>query len=82
MKRAIVTGANGFVGSALVKKLVEEKIEVLAIDLSFERQRFEDNALIKKIELSIENISQLKNSIVKDYYDVFYHLLGLVLLAL
>lgn len=73
MKRAIVTGANGFVGSALVKKLVEERIEVLAIDLSFERQRFEDNALIKKIKLSIENISQLKNSIVKDYYDVFYH---------
>lgn len=73
MKRAIITGANGFVGSALVKKLVEENIEVLAIDLSFERQRFEDNALIKKLELSIENISQLKNSIVKDYYDVFYH---------
>ena len=46
MKRAIVTGANGFVGSALVKKLVEERIEVLAIDLSFERQRFEDNALM------------------------------------
>ena len=33
--RAIVTGANGFVGSALVKKLIENNIEVLAIDLSF-----------------------------------------------
>ena len=33
MKKVIVTGANGFVGSATVKVLLEEGMEVYAIDL-------------------------------------------------
>ena len=70
--RAIVTGANGFVGSALVKKLVENNIEVLAIDLSFNPSRLEENDKIQRLELSIDNISDLKNRITKKY-DVFYH---------
>ena len=70
--RAIVTGANGFVGSNVVKKLIKNNIEVLAIDLSFATQRFEDNQLIKKMELSIEKIPEL-SSVLKKPYDIFYH---------
>ena len=70
--RAIVTGANGFVGSNLVKKLVENNIEVLAIDISFNPSRLEDDEIIEKKELSIDNISELKKIITKSY-DVFYH---------
>lgn len=33
MKKVIVTGANGFVGSSLVKKLLVEGVEVISIDL-------------------------------------------------
>lgn len=33
MKKAIVTGANGFVGSALVKELLKNNIEVIALDM-------------------------------------------------
>lgn len=33
MKKVIVTGANGFVGSNLVKKLLSEGIEVISVDL-------------------------------------------------
>ncbi len=32
MKKAIVTGANGFVGSALTHELVNNGIEVIALD--------------------------------------------------
>ena len=32
MKKALVTGANGFVGSALVKDLIANNIEVIALD--------------------------------------------------
>ena len=70
--RAIVTGANGFVGSNLVKKLVENNIEVLAIDLSFNPSRLEENDKIETLELSIDNIASLKDKITKPY-DVFYH---------
>lgn len=70
--RAIVTGANGFVGSNLVKKLVDNNIEVLAIDLSFNQSRLEDNKKIIKLELSIDNIDKLKDKI-NNKYDIFYH---------
>ena len=70
--RAIVTGANGFVGSNLVKKLVENNIEVLAIDLSFNPSRLDDNNLIEKLEISIDSIHLLKEKLNKQY-DMFYH---------
>jgi len=70
--RAIVTGANGFVGSNLVKKLLENNIEVLAIDLSFNPSRLDDDKMIEKLELSIDNISLLKEKVNKQY-DIFYH---------
>lgn len=31
MKNVIVTGANGFIGSSLIKKLVANNIQVVAI---------------------------------------------------
>lgn len=70
--RAIVTGANGFVGSNLVKKLVENNIEVLAIDLSFNPSRLDNNNMIEKLELSIDNIQMLKDKVNKEF-DLFYH---------
>lgn len=70
--RAIVTGANGFVGSNLVKELVKNNIEVLAIDLSFNPSRLEENQLIEKVELSIDSIHSLKDRVNKEY-DLFYH---------
>ncbi len=71
--RAIVTGANGFVGSNLIKKLIDNNIEVLAIDLSFNPSRLDENKKIKRLELSIENISNLKEIVDNGKYDVFYH---------
>lgn len=71
--RAIVTGANGFVGSALVKKLLSENHEVLAIDLSFNPSRLEPHKLLKTLDLSIDNIDSLKEILGEEKYDVFYH---------
>ncbi len=71
--RAIVTGANGFVGSALVNKLVENNIEVLALDVSFNSSRLVDSNKIVKLELSIEYIDTLPNYLNGKKYDVFFH---------
>ena len=48
MKNVIVTGANGFIGSTLVKKLVEHNVHVVAIDLTFEGGRIPDSDNIVK----------------------------------
>ena len=71
--RAIVTGANGFVGSNLVKKLVKNNIEVLAIDISFINSKLPQSKLIKKCEMSIDNIDSLIDSVNPEDYDLFYH---------
>ena len=71
--KAIVTGANGFVGSNLVKKLIDNQIEVLAIDVSFKNSRLDDSDLIKKMELSIADITVLESTIINNDYDLFYH---------
>lgn len=35
MKNVIVAGANGFIGNAFVNKLTENKVNVIAIDVTF-----------------------------------------------
>lgn len=71
--KAIVTGASGFVGSALVKELVKNNIEVLCIDLKIDSNRIPDSNLVTKLEMSIENIDELENVVKKNEYDLFYH---------
>ena len=61
MKRAIVTGANGFIGSSLIVKLIENEIDVLAIDLSFSSSKLPQSKHITTLEMSIDNISDRDN---------------------
>lgn len=68
--KVIVTGANGFVASNLINKLIENKIEVLAIDISFDNNRLCESTLIKKVEMSIDAIMELN---INDDYDLLYH---------
>jgi UDP-glucose 4-epimerase len=71
--KAIVTGASGFVGSALLKELLKHGIKVLAIDCTFSTERVPDDNRVKKLTLSIENIDELKNIIKQDEHELFYH---------
>lgn len=74
MKRVIVTGANGFIGSSLVKKLIDNNIEVLAIDRAFTYSRLPESPLIHKIEADIENTDNMLSVLPSLEYDAFYHL--------
>lgn len=73
MKNVIVTGANGFLGSTLIKKLVESKINVLAIDVSFATPHISDSEFVTKIETAITNPEDLEGKIPRGQYDAFYH---------
>lgn len=72
MKRVIVTGANGFIGSSLIKKLVEKGIEVVAVDMSFALPRLPETPLITKIESGVD--VSLIEKLHAGEFDAFYHL--------
>ena len=72
MKKVIVTGANGFIGSTLIKKLIEKGIEVVAVDLSFANSRLPESTLITNIKASVD--ASLIDSLPAKEYDAFYHL--------
>lgn len=68
--RAIVTGANGFIGSNLINKLIENNIEVTAIDFSFNPSKLKEDKLINKLEVSIDKLTL---DMLDGEYDLFFH---------
>lgn len=74
MKNVIVTGANGFIGSSLIKKLIEKNIYVLAIDINFDNSRLPESELITTLTVGLDDANILFESIPNGEYDVFYHL--------
>lgn len=76
MKRVIVTGANGFIGTALCKELSEKSIQVTAIVRSRE-SNIDDIRRIPDISIVYCNLSEyekLPQLIHERNFDVFYHL--------
>ena len=71
--KAIVTGANGFVGSNLIKKLINNNIAVLAIDISFANSKLPQSELIEKLEISIDELEKITNTDKYKNFDLFYH---------
>lgn len=72
MRRAVVTGAGGFIGSALVRELLSQQVEVLAFDLPECSQRL----LLPHLPLQIfgiNHISQVLDIARDGDYEVFYH---------
>ena len=69
MKKAIVSGSTGFIGSILVKHLTERGIEVVALG----RQNFDDisNRVRKNInqasylKIRMEDIEDLQDALIK-----------------
>ena len=74
MKNVIVTGANGFIGSSLIKKLIKKGIKVVALDISFVNSKLPESELITKIEVGLDDSDVLISCIPQGEYDVFYHL--------
>lgn len=73
MQKVIVTGANGFVGSALVKEFVKNDVEVLAMDMPGCNGNLPVCDKVKFLPLALDNISSLKDLINDRDFDCFYH---------
>lgn len=71
----IVTGASGFVGSALVKELLKNPStsKILAIDKVRNPDRIPDDTRVSFLALSIDEIEKLSSIIKEERFDQFFH---------
>ena len=75
MKKAVITGASGFIGKALTKKLLEEDIEVYAIVRSKNKvKEFLNNPFFHVIESDLENYKNIDQNLIEQGTDAFFHL--------
>ncbi|BBK75640.1 NAD-dependent epimerase/dehydratase family protein [Clostridium butyricum] len=74
MKKVVVTGATGIIGISLIKYLIINSIEVLAIcrPKSDKIKNIPKNNLVKIIECDIDNLSSVSERI-NEKYDTFFH---------
>ena len=68
MKKVIITGAGGFVGSALTSKMISEGVEVIAISRDF-CPKFPRSRFVKKINSEIDDSEKILKLIPDDEYD-------------
>lgn len=73
MKKAIVTGANGFVGGALVRELINSNIEVIALDLDGHNEDLPDSKLVSFYPFSLEKATEMVEQLKKEEADIFYN---------
>lgn len=74
MKRAILTGATGAVGTALIQNLISHEVEVLVLcrSGSERNQRIPEHPLVTKKICALNELAAVQNDTGKSY-DVFYH---------
>lgn len=74
MKRAVITGAAGFIGKALTKRLLEHGVSVYAVDLP----QFQDNILkddgVYFLNTDLADSERLAADLAEIHADIFYHL--------
>lgn len=75
MRRVIVTGANGFVGSVLTKELSKRGIETLAVvrNAASDIESIQGLPNVKIVYCELNNISNLPQKILDRGVDTFFH---------
>lgn len=73
MESAVITGATGAIGTALIKKLITRHMRVLVLtrENSSRNSRIPQSPFVEVRYCSLENLHDLE---VEEEYDVFYHL--------
>ncbi len=72
IKRAIITGATGMIGSTLIEYLVEKGIEVLAICRP-DTKRIDHVIIHPKVEICLASLGEYKDISSDKTYDVCFH---------
>lgn len=73
MKTAIISGANGFVGSAVVRELLAHDYKIYALDMEGCCHNLPDDPNVIFVPCDLSEMASLKEKLPADNYDVFYH---------
>ena len=75
MKKALVTGAAGFLGSHLCDELLEKGYEVIGIDNFFrgKKENVNPKVILNEMDLVNENTIPYMENIMKDVDIVFHY---------
>lgn len=73
MKKVVITGADGFVGSYTVEYFLKQGVEVLALDISETPNRLKPTAGLTYLQCDVLNRDELSDKIPCDVYDTFIH---------
>lgn len=72
MRRVVLTGGTGFIGSWLVEEMLEKAIEVIMLVRNKETCKYSDKEGVKVIQYDSSDYEELKSK--KQEIDAFYHL--------
>lgn len=74
MKKIVISGATGAIGTALIQKCIEENVSVLVLCRtdSQRRKNIPAHPLVKVLDCGLASMKHL-NDISETGYDVFYH---------
>lgn len=73
MKKVIVSGSNGFIGSAVTRELINHDIEVVALHTTGRSENLPDSTMVNRIPMSLDNLAPLKDKIPFESCDTFFH---------
>lgn len=73
MTTAIISGANGFVGSAVVRELLSHGYRIYALDREGCCGNLPEDSRVSFIPCDLSETSQLIHKLPHDSYDLFYH---------
>jgi len=74
MRKAVITGAGGFIGRNLTKRLLQEDIQVYGIDIEAAHERILADTGVTPLCVDIGDKRELANILKAAQPDVFYHL--------
>lgn len=73
MKKAIITGANGFIGSAVTRELIKNNVEVIALDMPNCNGNLPQSELVTFVPCELKDICDLTQRLDECDADIFYH---------
>lgn len=73
MKNVIVTGANGFVGAAVVHELLQHGYQVYAVIHNDHKDRLDYHPFLHCISCDMNELPELPDKLPRQAYEVIYH---------